>query len=186
MPGRMIVHDTRLAGSGPPIAPNIYSVNGTVEIQHCIDWVGQYARSQGGLGEVLVMCHGYEANWDLGRQMSTTQRVGGFGLQLCKQGLSLYNVGLVRSWNSLIRRVTVYACAPADTGGGNEGTAGDGRRLMGEMALWSGAEVIAARDTQFYTFSSTSPINFGGWEGPVFRFDPKSGAPSPFNPGPMR
>jgi hypothetical protein len=186
MPGRMIVHDTRLAGTPPSIAQNIYGVNAAVEIEHCVAWIGQYARSQGSLDELLIMCHGFEANWDLGRRMSTTQQVGGFGLQLCKQGLSLYNVGLVRNWNGAIRRITVYACAPADTGAGNEGTAGDGRRFMGEMALWSGAEVIAGRDTQTYTFGAASPINFGAWEGPVFRFDPATGQASQFTPGPMR
>jgi hypothetical protein len=186
MPGRMIVHDKRLAGTAPPIAPNIYVVDATVDIQHCVGWIGEYARSQGGLSELLIMCHGFEANWDLGRQMSTTQRVGGFGLQLCREGLSLYNVGLVRSWNGRIGRITVYACAPADTGSGNEGTAGDGTRFMGEMALWSGAEVIAARDTQTYTFSPTKPIDFGNWEGPVYRFDPSTGNRSNFAAGKMR
>jgi len=182
----MIVHDARLAGTAPPIAPNIYVVNATVDIQHCIGWIGHYARSQSCLDELLIMCHGFEANWDLGRRMSTMQQVGGFGLQLCREGLSLYNVGLVRSWNGLIRRITVYACAPADTGSGNEGTAGDGRRFMGEMAIWSGAEVIAARDTQTYTYGPASPIDFGNWEGPVYRFDPRTGNPSAFTPGKMR
>jgi hypothetical protein len=182
----MIVHDSRLLGNAPPIAPNIYTVNATVAIEHCVSWIGVYARSQGGLDELLVMCHGFEATWDLRRQMSTSQQRGGFGLQLCKEGLSLYNVGLVVNWKGAIRRITVYACAPADTGAGNEGTAGDGQRFMGEMALISGAEVIAARDTQTYTYGAASPINFGGWEGPVFRFDPNSGQPSAVSPGPMR
>lgn len=186
MAGRMIIHDTRLAGKAPPIAPNIYVVNATVEINHCIGWIGQYARSQGGLNELLVMCHGFEANWDLGRQMSTMQQAGGFGLQLCTEGLTLYNVWLVRNWKGLIRRITVYACGPADTGPGNEGTAGDGRRFMGEMALWSSAEVIGARNTQMYSWSSSQPIDFGAWEGPVYRFDPSNGQPTQINPGPMQ
>lgn len=59
---------------------------------------------------------------------------------------------------------------------------------MGEMALWSGAEVIAARDTQIYTAggSANAPINFGNWEGLAYRFDPNTGNPSLYNPGPMR
>ena len=191
MAQRMIVHDKRLAGTPPPIVENTYEVDGNVNIQHCIAWVGQHARDVSGLSELLIMCHGFEADWDLANQMCTGRPVGGFGLQLCREGLSLSNVILSRSWNNgrpLINRITVYACAPAATGPGNAGTMGDGRRLMGELAMWSGAEVIAARDTQIYTFggSANAPIDFGQWEGPVYRFDPDTGYPALFNPGPMQ
>lgn len=187
MPKRMIVHDTRLEGTAPRIAQNTYKVNGGVEISHCIGWVGQYARQQGGLDELMIMCHGFEGNFSIGNQMSTLAASGGFGLQLCRQGLKLDSANLCSNWNGFIRKITVYACAPADTGPGNEGTMGDGRRLMGEIALWSGAEVIAARDTQMYTHSWISRIDFGEWEGPVYRFDPQTGEGSRINsPSPMR
>jgi hypothetical protein len=191
MAERMIVHDKRLDGRSPHIAQNIYEVDENVDIQHCVGWVGQHARDAGGLSELMIMCHGYEADWDQADQMCTGRPVGGFGLQLCKEGLSLSNVILTQSWNAdkpLIKRITVYACAPADTGPGNAGTADDGRRFMGELALWSGAEVIAARDTQRYSPGGRffGRIDFGAWEGPVYRFDPGTGNPSLYNPGPMR
>jgi hypothetical protein len=173
-----------IEGKSSPIAQNIYVVDGAVAIKHAVAWIADYARSQGRLDELLIMCHGLEANWDLGHQTCTTKEVGGFGLELCKEGLSLYNVGLVRQWKGLITSITVYACAPADTGPGNEGTAGDGRRFMGEMAMFSGAEVVAARDTQSYS-GATSTIDFGKWEGPVFRLYP-IGPSLPFVPGPMQ
>ena len=74
----------------------------------------------------------------------------------------------------------MYACAAADTGPGNKDTPADGRRFMGELAGWSGAEVIAARDTQYYTYDvkKNIPIDFGMWEGPVYRFDPNTGVSS--------
>jgi len=183
----MIVHDTRLLGTPPPIVQNTYNVNATVSIQHCVGWVAQYAKSVGGLSELLIMCHGFEADWDLANQMCTGRPVGGFGLQLCREGLCLSNATLAQGWKPLIHRITVYACAPADTGQGNAGTSGDGRRFMGELALWSGAEVIAARDTQQYNYGGffNSPIDFGNWEGPVYRFDPDTGYPALYNPGPM-
>jgi hypothetical protein len=194
MAGRMVWHDRRLAGSPPAIAPNIYGVDRTTDLDHAIGWIAHYARSRGGLDELIVMCHGFEANWNLGRQMSTTQRVGGFGLQICRQGIDLRNVSKLRAWkpndSQLIARVTIYACGTADTGPGNEGTWGDGRRFMGELAIHSGAYVVAGRDPQVYNPESVRPINplpidFGEWEGPVFLFDPNTGAGSPFQPGPM-
>jgi len=58
---------------------------------------------------------------------------------------------------------------------------------MGEIALWSGAEVIAARYTQVYPFggSANATIDFGTWEGPVYRFDPNTGYPEPYSAGRM-
>jgi len=186
MPKRMIVHDTRLQGNAPHIAQNTYKVDAKVAISHCVGWIGAYARSQGALDELLIMCHGFEANWNLAEQTCTNNEVGGFGLALCKEGLCLTNVSLVSAWSGLIRRITVYACAPAQTGPGNAGTMADGRRFMGEMALISGAEVIAARDTQTYTTSFIlSRIDFGAWEGPVYRFDPSTGQATPYTAGPM-
>ena len=126
--------------------------------------------------------------------MSTATAAGGFGLQLGKQGLTLSNVGLTRMWREpsvAITKVTIYACAAADTGGGNSGTIGDGRRFLGEMALHSGATIIASSAVQTYNPESVrrflpSPIDFGEWEGQVFAFSPDTGAPTPTSPGRMR
>lgn len=177
---RMILHDKRLLGNPPPIVQNTYNVDDKVSIEHCVGWVAHYARSVGGLDELLIMCHGFEADWDLAHQMCTGREVGGFGLQLCREGLAWSNVIVTSVWDRLIKRITVHACAAADTGPGNDNTAGDGRRFMGELAGWSGAEVIAARDTQYYTFDlkKNIPIDFGAWEGPVYRFDPNTGRPT--------
>lgn len=193
MAGRMIWHDTRLSGKPPAIAQNTYGVDATTDLDHALGWIATYARSQGGLDELIVMCHGFEAHVNLGQRTSTPRAAGGFGLQLCRQGLTLRNVGKVIAWNAgppLIRRVTIYACGTADTGPGNAGTVGDGRRFMGEFAIHSGAFVVAGRDTQTYNPAAVQPVNpqpidFGEWEGPVFLFDPATGVGTPFQPGPM-
>jgi hypothetical protein len=194
----MIWHDNRLLGTTPPIAPNTYHVDATTDLDHALGWIAFFARSQGGLDELIVMCHGFESNFNLSNQTCTTKQVGGFGLQICKQGINLGNVGKLRAWNPvdasgtatlLIKKVTIYACAAADTGAGNAGTWGDGTRFMGEFAMNSGAFVVAGRDAQVYSYGTgtvnPAPIDFGDWEGPVFLFDPKTGAGSPFQPGPM-
>jgi len=191
VPGRMIWHDKRLSGDPPRIAPNTYQVDKDVEIDHAVGWIAHYAASQGGLDELLVMCHGFEADWDLHAQQSTGTQVGGFGLQVCKQGITLFNVNKVRAWNPptgrLIARITIYACGSAGVGVGNTGTYADGPRFMGEFAINSGSFVVAGRDPQVYTSGGVPPqaIDFGQWEGPVYLFDPATGVGAPFSPGPM-
>jgi hypothetical protein len=189
----MIWHDMRLAGIAPPIAPNIYAVDGTTDLDYAIEWIATFARSLGGLDELMIMCPRLEANWELRRQMSSTTTVGGFGLLICKQGISRWNVGKVRAWNAkpgrpLIRRVTIYACSAADTGPGNQGTWRDARRFMGEFAIHSGASVVAARNPHTFHPASVKPVNplpidFGAWRGPVFLFDSATGIGPPFRPG---
>ncbi len=193
MSGRMIWHDKRLKGEPPPIAPNIHVVDKDTDLYGSIGWIANYAGSQNGLDELIVMCHGFEGNFNISQQMSTNRRVGGFGLQLCREGLSLMTVGKTMAWKSgraLIHRITIYACGTAQTGPGNAGTYADGKRFMGELAMASGAYVIAGRDPQVYNPEAVRtdaplPIDFGDWEGPVYLFDPADGSAKPCHPGPM-
>jgi hypothetical protein len=182
----MLVHDTRLDGRVPDgKADNNYEVDGSVSIQHAMDWIHSYANSQSGLDDLFIMCHGYEADWDLGNQTCTGVEAGGFGLVLCAEGLSLMNADVTSTLKGDVKRITIFACATADTGLGNEGTSADGKRFCGEMALYTGATVIAATQTQFYSDAQTfwdyladrpGPIDFGDWEGPVYSFSPDDGS----------
>ena len=187
----MIVHDTRLKGQAPLNYNYVLVVNETKSIKHILLTVANSARRQRKLSLLHIFCHGYEANWNLGQQICTPGAAGGFGLQLGAEGLSLDNATQTTIWKGLIDRIVLFACAPADTGRGNEGTVGDGRRFCGELALWSGSEVIAARDTQYYNTiqahyrggrTAKNTIDFGAWEGPVYSFDPNSGQPKQIMP----
>jgi hypothetical protein len=188
----MILHDTRLEGRTPLNYNFVYLVNANRSISSIISGVAGHARSCGGLDMLHVFCHGFEADWDLTGRVCTGVERGGFGLQLGREGLSLGNVSQTTRWKGLIKTIVVFACATADTAPGNEGTRADGQRLCGELALWSGADVIAARDTQFYNERTASysrgrsvenTIDFGAWEGPVYRFSRDSGYPSTITPG---
>lgn len=196
---RMIWHDKRLLGVAPPIANNTHVVDGNTDLDGSIGWIAHYAETQGGLDELIIMCHGFETNADLSKRMSTLKTVGGFGLQICKQGLTIGNVNKVEKWwpdpkdptTALIQRITIYACGSADTGPGNAGTWGDGMRFMGYFAMKSGAYVIAAKEAQTYNPESVRPVNplpidFGEWEGPVYLFSPETGTGTPYQPGKMR
>jgi len=186
----MIVHDRRLGGATPLNYNYVKVVGPGVSIASVIGSVAHYGASKP-LDALHILCHGYESHVNLADQSSVPDAVGGFGLQLCTEGLTLYNATLTARWRGRVNRIVVFACAPADTGRGNEGTGGDGRRLCGELALWSNAEVIAARDTQYYdTVPARYPgnrtvgntIDFGAWEGPVYSFTPDVPGGTVINP----
>src|ERR1700727_3192577 len=61
--GAMLVHDMRLAGGTPSnLAANNYEVDGAVPVQHAFDWIHSYAQTQGGLDNLYILCHGFEAD----------------------------------------------------------------------------------------------------------------------------
>jgi len=168
----MIIHDIRLRGKTPTRYNYVMQVNKNTPVEHIIGSVTHYGRMHK-LSCLHIACHGYEANWNLRGSMCTPEMHGGFGLQLGYEGLSLFNATKTSAWKGYVDLIVLFACAPADVGPGNEGTEGDGRRLLGELSLWSGARVVGARDTQFYNDASgKTTIDFGDWEGPVYEFSP--------------
>ncbi len=182
MPKRMLVHDARLNGASPSIAQNQYEVGAGDPTDHIIGWIGYYARSQGGIDELIVMCHGYAVLADNVAQMTRPDAIGGAGLQLGRDGLTLRNVGLTRNWrkpdgSAAIQKVYLYACGASAPSMYNDPFY-DGRRFCGEMALHSGAEVYAADVLQWYTTGSTGVIDFGNWEGRVYKYSPDDGQPT--------
>lgn len=167
----MVIHDSRLTGGTPNWYRFVFQVGPNSTINHIVDTVARRAREANGLRKLHILCHGFEANWDVSGRLCMPTAHGGFGLQLGKEGLNLFNYGLTRAWKNLIRQIVIFACAPADTGRGNAGTFGDGRRFCGYLALTTGATVIAARDTQYYDPNGVNgKIEFGEWEGPVYAF----------------
>jgi hypothetical protein len=193
--GSMLVHDMRLSGGTPTnLAENNYEVDGSVAVQHAFDWIHSYSRTQGGLDNLYILCHGYEADWNLTDQTCTGFQVGGFGLALCAEGLTLSNATIANTIKGDAKSITIFACATADTGPGNAGTVADGMRFCGELAMYTGATVIAATQTQFYAIDKTfwewisgkqGDIDFGDWEGPVYSFSPADGSSTQINAPPQ-
>ena len=180
----MLVHDTRLSGTAPAVAPNTYRVNGLTPLRDALAWISSYARMNGGLTQLSIMCHGYEGGVSDGAKGLSAMDLG-FGLQLCRESLTLANVDLTARLDGLVELVVLYACGPARTRPGFAGTAADGSELCRELAGWTGAEVIAAVETQYYVkqppagflrrlfgIGAQDTINFGPWEGQVYRFSP--------------
>ena len=133
---------------------------------------------------LAIMCHGSAAH--RGNNICHKNDLfGGFGLQLCSTGLTLENVQHTRILDGVVRRIILYACAPAHTATGNAGTRGDGWRFCQELATYTNANVVASTVIQesidfrgTFDYLSTlgeGIINFGHWEGPLFEFSPGGG-----------
>jgi hypothetical protein len=183
----MLVHDLGLTGRSPTgMAQNTYDVAAGVTTTHAMSWISTYARSQGRLDNLYIMCHGYEGGVHDSRVGLSTFALGD-GLALGDPGLTFANVQLCAPLKTHVASITLFSCGPANTRTGFENTRMDGRRFCGEMALITGAEVIAAIETQYYFHTPTwwdsirgrdGAIDFGAWEGPVFRFSPVDGQAS--------
>lgn len=171
MEGRMIWHDTRLLGLAPGVGANVHVVNNTSPIANSITWISQYAQSKHGLDRLDILCHGFESIIEDNEERMSVVR-GGFGLQICTENLTNSNHSMLSRWNGLIQRIVIYSCAAADTHRSNRNAWGDGNLLMREIAAYTGAYVVAANVTQYYSYN---PINFGRWEGTVYEYDPRGG-----------
>jgi hypothetical protein len=118
------------------------------------------------------MCHGYEAVVS-DAEAKQSVMAGGYGLQFTGDNVTSANVSNLRILRGSVRNIVVFACAAADVGPRARNTAVDGALLCSEMAAHSGATVYASSATQWYTRSvARDVINFGFWEGNVYRFDP--------------
>lgn len=186
MSGNMLIHDSRLSGKMPSgLATNNYQVGETTDTRHIFDWAGYYASTQAGLDNLFIMCHGFAGMSD---GSSSFTAVLGSGLALGKDGLTFGNVSVVSALASRVSTVTLFACGPANTAKGLQGTIMDGSRFCGEFAIYSGAYVVAATASQSYQYKkcitkicyhsntdASGDIDFGQWEGPVYKFSPVDG-----------
>jgi hypothetical protein len=180
----MLLHDARVHGNTPLNYTHFRVVDEHTPLRFAIDAVARIGAAAP-IDHLHVICHGLESHASLGQQASLPQMHGGWGLQLCREGLNLGNAGLTFAWRCRVRRIVLFACAAADTAPGNAGTQADGRRFCGELAIWSGAEVIAPLQPQVGLnyldrclrahpgYTQAYAIRMGEWEGPVLRFTPQ-------------
>ncbi|HYM02033.1 MAG TPA: hypothetical protein VET85_03740 [Stellaceae bacterium] len=185
MPNNMLIHDVRLQGRSPTgLAQNIFNVPQGMSTAHVFSWASAYAGMQSGLDNIYIMCHGYETGVEDPNAELSIYALG-YGLQLGNPGLTFDNLSLAAGLSGLVSSITLFACGPANTRTGYKNSRGDGMRFCGELALLSGAEVIAAVETQYYYHTPSwwdglmgddGTIDFGDWEGPVFSFSPDDGS----------
>lgn len=193
MAKRLVLLDFRLTGMVTDGIGEVIRVGGGTDISKAFAKVARRARELGGLDDLLICCHGFEnVLEDFDHSLSFVS--GGFGLQLCSENLTLANVGVMGVLNAappllpIVRRIVVFSCAAADTNRAARAAGSEGRRLMGSIALNSGARVVASDATQYYRAIPSLAqslrsaggendwrIDFGEWEGKVFEFSPDDG-----------
>lgn len=173
----LVIHDTRLRGNyvfGG--ADHVFRVNQWTSLQWSFSRIRNYALAHGKLDRLLIACHGYEDIVEDRVGLRSVQ-VGGFGLELCLEGLTLNNVGQTRTLRDHVDSIVVYACSAAETYPRLIGRDGDGSRLMGEIAIRTNAVVYAADATQFSQPQGNNQLNLGRWHGNLYQYNPNGRPP---------
>jgi hypothetical protein len=174
----MSIFDNRLipgdafAGASPPnIAANTFRVDATWKITNAFLWVKNFAASQPGgkIDTFNILCHGIY-NYAPSEELKQTALVGGFGLQLCSEGLLPGNIDLIVPYvKDKIGEIYIYACGAASTQSNSQ----NGRNFCLSLAKKLNCAVFAADRMQVYNYSRTAAaLNFGEWEGTVSQFLP--------------
>jgi hypothetical protein len=168
------LRDFRLAGefSQSSAGIRVYTQTPLLPVQFTLQWIASDAKKHGGISVLQIMCHGYE-NWVYAPlpelnlpDFKIPQHRGGFGLEL-GEGVDASNAHIFSVLAGFVKTIVIHSCSAADTAPGVAGS--NGQQMCRLIAKFANAEVIAASQTQWYTKSG---MDFGAWEGPVFRFKP--------------
>jgi len=181
-----VLHDRRLQGTAP-VGRSITTLQldasrSLFAVFPLISTLSQLDGQQ----TVYILCHGYAGASSRGLVCGD---MGGMGLQLGREDLLHTNVSRWTAIRGAVSSIVVYSCGAADTQPENRGSIADGRYLMGALAIHTRATVYAADRIQWYTMrggGSNGTINFGNWEGTLFKFEPNgSFAPAVGNRVPL-
>ena len=178
----IILHDRRLKGSAP-IARGVT----TIRLDRSTSLAPAFTviktlKQLDGVQNLYILCHGY-AGRNLRAELCAD--MGGEGLELGKEGVLHTNVARWSAIRGDVGTIVVHSCGAADTQPENVGTNADGKYLMGALAIHTNATVYAGDRIQWYA-GSTGTINFGNWEGTLWKFEPSgSFGPAPGNSVPL-
>ncbi len=117
---------------------------------------------------LFLACHGKESFGY--NEASNAKMRGGFGLTIGSEDITHENVAQWAAIKGICKNIIVYSCAAADTAPGQAGKWGDGKYLIGALAIHTECTVYAADEIQFYDLRRGAYIDFGDWEGQLWRF----------------
>jgi hypothetical protein len=173
-----LVHDSRVTGRMPHgLADAAMSVNQTTYLSGMINGVARYADSHcGTISHLYILAHGKYRNISpVSRQQEEGEQTvrlsfntGGCGIQICREDLSVANLGLLSVWRGKVTRITLFSCGIAAvnpqvrnaserirSAGSQVSTRYDavnGEYFCQEFANASGATVVASDLAQDYSY----------------------------------
>ena len=160
---QMIVHDRRLNNPFttppsplmPPMAFNVWSVGGNDSADGILDWVAQVAAGNSGvawLDALHFMAHGFPG-----------------GIQLGRDNLNWNNVKLFEKLDSLVGCIVLFSC---QVGAEQSYHPSSYELTFGNaIATYAQCRVVACKANQLYSWNA-GVIDFGGFEGVVYVYEP--------------
>lgn len=166
---QMIVHDPRLNIPGnpnatpprppqmlkPPPAKQIWTVNVNDTADHITGWSAKVARDWGKMTALHFMAHGTPDKMHIGTD-----------------GFSMQNVHLFERYKGYVKVIIFFSCLIGENFG-NAAVCGASSLNFGQqVAVKSGAKVVACNELQWYSWNQEKTINFGEFEGDSYVFHP--------------
>ena len=152
----ILVYDNRLEGSAPPGNYVILEVGKHYHLPDLVSRLNMIAESLGKIEILQIMAHGIEEDG------------GGFGVLLCKEGLTNNTVHMLRPLHGKIGKINMSVCSAARIETGNKLADADGELLCKRIASITGAWVKVSTYQQEYIVWSRETYrgtDFGDWEG---------------------
>jgi hypothetical protein len=180
----VVLRDRRAPG-GVPSRPHMLIINTNKEspLNHAFSAI-RACRTHGPIHSLFLICHGVTGRDQ--KELVSREGIGGEGLALGLGGVQHSNVAQWISIRDMVQNIVVYACNAAETQAGYVGTANDGKYLMGALALHTRATVYAGDVAQVAMQSGAkSALEFGKWEGQLWRFRPDGCAGVPVAKAPV-
>ena len=170
---RLIPADAAPGATPPNLANNTFRVNPTDKLVNAFTWVKSFAESQPGgkIDTFNILCHGLYG-WAESDELRASAIVGGFGLQLCEEGLLQSNIDLIVPLvKDKLGEVFIYACG---AGSGQANGTQNGRNFCISLAKKLNCIVYASDRKQVFHYSRVAAmaLNFGDWEGTISRYTP--------------
>ena len=187
----VMIHDSRLKGRYVFHGYDaVRRVNAHTPLRWAFQRVRNYVRHHGKLDTIGIACHGYE-DTVINIRERISQTIGGFGLELCREGLFLSNVSTASILRNRAKKIIIYACSTADQHPDTNHPAYmneyiDGQRLLMELAHYTNTRVYAADATQYSDPISGGRYDLGRWYGNVYEALPDGRPPEIIQSYPRR
>jgi hypothetical protein len=164
----VFVHDRRVLGQTPAFNIAHFDVDETTPLQYFVERVLQEVRPYNGDAFLSVHAHGF----------GMEPYGGGYGVALCREGLTLETIGLLSPLRGHVRGgIFFFSCgvahvAPDLRWSNGAVSRGNGNLLCSRIAQTTAAPVYACEETQYSTVLLNGTFAEFPLRGIVWAYDP--------------